>query len=83
MYMYMYMYIYIYIYIYIISDSITDYQMISSNKLVVKSLIPTSDTVSSLCLIIKGLDNQVQETNYQINQYLSKRLIVCLWTHVG
>ena len=34
--------------------------------------------VSALGLIIKGLDNQAQELTYQINQYLSKRLIVYL-----
>ena len=28
-----------------------------------------------LCLIIKGFDNQVQEPNTQINQYLRKSLI--------
>jgi len=31
---------------------------------------------AQLCLIIKGLDNQAQKLNNQINQYLSKSLIV-------
>jgi hypothetical protein len=32
----------------------------------------------SLIIIIKGLDNQAQELNYQINQYPKKSLIVIL-----
>ncbi len=34
--------------------------------------------ISSLCLIIKGLYNQAQKINYQINQYPQKSLIVIL-----
>jgi hypothetical protein len=34
--------------------------------------------MSSLCLIIKGLDNQDQKLNYQINEYPKKGLIVIL-----
>jgi hypothetical protein len=30
--------------------------------------------MSALCLIIKGLDNQAQKLNYQINQYPKKKL---------
>jgi hypothetical protein len=34
--------------------------------------------ISALCLIIKGLDNQAQKLNNQINQYPKKSLIVSL-----
>jgi hypothetical protein len=34
--------------------------------------------ISVLCLIIKGLDNQAQKLNNQINQYPKKSLIVTL-----
>ncbi len=37
--------------------------------------------ISVLCLIIKGLDNQDQKLNYQINQYPPKSLIVSLECH--
>ncbi len=55
-------------------STITDYQMIVSNDLIIKSF----DTEFQLCLIIKGLDNQAQKLNYQINQYPKKSLIVSL-----
>ncbi len=48
--------------------------MIVSNDLIIKSF----DTGFQLCLIIKGLDNQAQKLNYQINQYPKKSLIVSL-----
>ncbi len=38
--------------------------------------------ISSLCLIIKGIDNQVQKLNNQSNQYPPKSLIVNLELHV-
>jgi hypothetical protein len=37
--------------------------------------------ISDLRLIIKGLDNQAQKLNYQINQYPKKSLIVSLVPH--
>jgi hypothetical protein len=55
-------------------STINDYQMIVSNDLIIKSF----DTGFHLCLIIKGLDNQAQKLNYQINQYPKKSLIVSL-----
>ena len=39
--------------------------------------------ISSLCLIIQGLDNQDQEVNNQINQYPKKNLIVNLDSEGG
>jgi hypothetical protein len=39
--------------------------------------------ISSLCLIIKGLDNQRQKLNYQINQYPRKSSIVILAVYVS
>ena len=38
--------------------------------------------ISSLCVIIKGLDNQDQKFNYQINQYTQKYFIVNLGIQV-
>jgi hypothetical protein len=38
----------------------------------------THQVLLSLCLSIKGLDNQAQKLNYQLNQYPKKALIVNL-----
>ena len=45
-----------------------------SKNLIIKSLILDF----RFCLVIKGLDNQDQKTNNQINQYPQKSLIVTL-----
>ncbi len=60
----------------------SEYQMIVSNDLIIKSF-DTGFQLSvwlSLCLIIKGLDNQTQKFNNQIYQYSPKILIVSLFS---
>ncbi len=55
--------------------------MISSNGLIIYQIIDSGS--AALCLSIKGLDNQDQELNYRINQYLSNvNLVFLLWPRI-